>query len=103
FEIEPKTRAPMKEMGAMLDNVPSSCTFDEMIKLLQTGPALASLVELKKQCRLRGVFPVLDVALDEAQRHDGREKFVQLALADTDARVAEGKPVSPRDTRHALL
>ena len=35
----------------------------------------------------RGVFPVLDVALDEAQRHDGREKFVRLALADTDARV----------------
>jgi poly(A) polymerase len=41
------------------------------------------------------VFPVLDVALDEAQRHDGREKFVQLALADTDRRVNEGKPVAP--------
>jgi poly(A) polymerase len=41
------------------------------------------------------VFPVLDVALDEAHRHDGREKFVQLALADTDRRVAEGKPVAP--------
>jgi len=38
---------------------------------------------------------VLDVALDEAQRHDGREKFVQLALADTDARVANGRPVAP--------
>jgi poly(A) polymerase len=35
------------------------------------------------------------VALDEAQRHDGREKFVQLALADTDRRVGEGKPVAP--------
>jgi poly(A) polymerase len=41
------------------------------------------------------VFPVLDVALDEAHRHDGREKFVQLALADTDRRVGEGKPVAP--------
>jgi poly(A) polymerase len=38
---------------------------------------------------------VLDVALDEAQRHDGREKFVQRALADTDRRVGEGKPVAP--------
>jgi len=95
FEIEPKTRAPIKEMAALLDNVPPSRTFDEMIKLLQTGHALASIVELKKQGLHRGVFPVLDVALDEAQRHDGREKFVQLALADTDARVAEGKPVAP--------
>ena len=95
FEIEPKTRAPIKEMAALLDNVPPSRTFDEMIKLLQTGHALASIVELRKQGLHRGVFPVLDVALDEAQRHDGREKFVQLALADTDARVAEGKPVAP--------
>ena len=95
FEIEPKTRAPIKEMAALLDNVPPSRTFDEMIKLLQTGHALASIAELRKQGMHRGVFPVLDVALDEAQRHDGREKFVQLALADTDRRVGEGKPVAP--------
>ena len=95
FEIEPKTRAPIKEMVALLDNVPASRTFDEMIKLLQTGHALASIEELKKQGLHRGVFPVLDVVLDEAQRHDGREKFVQLALADTDRRVGEGKPVAP--------
>jgi poly(A) polymerase len=95
FEIEPKTRAPIREMAALLDNVPPSRTFDEMIKLLQTGHALASIVELKKQGLHRGVFPVLDVALDEAQRHDGRERFVQLALADTDARIAAGRPVAP--------
>ena len=95
FEIEPKTRAPIQEMAALLDNVPASRTFDEMIKLLQTGHALASIGELRKQGLHRGVFPVLDVALDEAQRHDGREKFVQLALADTDRRVGEGKPVAP--------
>jgi len=95
FEIEPKTRAPIKEMAGLLDNVPQSRTFDEMIKLLQTGHALASIEELRKQGLHRGVFPVLDVALDEAHRHDGREKFVQLALADTDRRVGEGKPVAP--------
>ena len=95
FEIEAKTRAPIKEMAALLDNVPASRTFDEMIKLLQTGHALASIQELRKQGLHRGVFPVLDVALDESQRHDGREKFVQLALADTDRRVGEGKPVAP--------
>ena len=95
FEIEAKTRAPIKAMAALLDNVPASRTFDEMIKLLQTGHALASIEELRKQGLHRGVFPVLDVVLDEAHRHDGREKFVQLALADTDRRVSEGKPVAP--------
>jgi poly(A) polymerase len=95
FEIEAKTRTPIKSMAALLDNVPPSRTFDEMIKLLQTGHALASVEELRRHGLHRGVFPVLDVVLDEAQRHDGREKFVRLALADTDRRVAEGKPVAP--------
>ena len=95
FEIEARTRAPIRQMAALLDNIPPSRSFDEMIKLLQTGHALASIEELRKQGLHRGVFPVLDVALDEAHRHDGREKFVQLALADTDRRVAEGKPVVP--------
>ncbi|WP_119153072.1 polynucleotide adenylyltransferase PcnB [Caldimonas tepidiphila] len=95
FDIEPKTREPIQRMAALLDNVPISRMFDEMIKLLQTGHALASLEELRKQGLHRGVFPVLDVVLDEQQRHDGREKFVQLALADTDRRVSEDKPVAP--------
>jgi poly(A) polymerase len=103
FEIEAKTRAPIREMAALLDNVPPSRTFDEMIKLLQTGHALASIVELKKLGLHRGVFPVLDVALEEASRHDGREKFVRLALADTDERVAAGKPVAPSFMLAAML
>ena len=95
FKIEPKTREPIQSLAGLLDNVPPSRTFDEMIKLLQTGHALASVEELRKHGLHRGVFPVLDVVLDEVQRHDGQEKFVRQALADTDRRVAEGKPVAP--------
>ena len=95
FEIEPKTRTPIQAMASLLENVPPSRMFDEMIKLLQTGHSLASLEELRKHGLHRGVFPILDVVLDEAHRHDGREKFIQLALADTDRRVAENKPVAP--------
>jgi hypothetical protein len=36
-------------MAALLENVPQSRMFDEMIKLLQTGHSLASLEELRKQ------------------------------------------------------
>ena len=95
FEIEPKTRAPIRTMAALLDNVPPSRLFDEMIKLLQTGHSLASLAELRKQGLQHGVFPVLDVLMNDAKPDDGREKFVNLALADTDRRVDEGKPVAP--------
>ncbi|MEX8500969.1 polynucleotide adenylyltransferase PcnB [Leptothrix ochracea] len=95
FEIEPHTRAPMRKMADLLANVPASRVFDEMIKLLQTGHALASLEELRKQGLHRGLFPILDAVLDDAHQHNGREKFIQLALSDTDRRVSEGKPVAP--------
>jgi poly(A) polymerase len=103
FEIEPKTREPMRRMADLLDNVPQSRLFDEMIKLLQTGHSLASMEELRKQGLHRGVFPILDVVLDEQKRHDGREKFVQLALTDTDRRVEEGKSVAPSFMLACLL
>src|SRR5262245_18624902 len=95
LEIEPKTRAPMKRMADLLENVPQSRLFDEMIKLLQTGHALASLEQLRKEGLHQGVFPLLDAVLTDAHRHDGREKFIHLALSDTDRRVNEGKPVAP--------
>jgi poly(A) polymerase len=95
FGIDPKTEAPIQRMAALLENVPASRMFDEMIKLLQTGHALASVEELRRHGLHRGVFPILDVVLDEANRHDGRERFVQLALGDTDRRVEEGRSVAP--------
>ncbi|MBX9715722.1 MAG: polynucleotide adenylyltransferase PcnB [Burkholderiaceae bacterium] len=95
FEIEPKTRAPIQAMSALLDNVPQSRLFDEMIKLLQTGHSLASLEELRKQGLHRGTFPVLDTLLDESRGSAAHREFVRLALVDTDRRVSEGKPVAP--------
>lgn len=103
FEIEPKTREPIREMADLLANVPQSRMFDEMIKLLQTGHARASIEQLRKQGLDRGVFPILDVVFDEARRHPGREQFVQLALADTDRRVSEDKPVAPSFLLACLL
>jgi poly(A) polymerase len=103
FEIEPATREPIRRLASLLEAVPQSRLFDEMVKLLQTGHALASLEELRKQGLHRGVFPILDVVLDEAHRHDGRERFIQLALEDTDRRVAENRPVAPSFLLASLL
>ncbi|MEK8087721.1 polynucleotide adenylyltransferase PcnB [Aquabacterium sp. A3] len=103
FELETHTREPVREMAELLANIPQSRLFDEMIKLLQTGHAQASLTELRKQGLDRGVFPILDAVFDEARRHPGREQFVQLALADTDRRVGEGKPVAPSFLLACLL
>ena len=101
FEIDAKTREPIQRAAAWLDNVPQSRLFDEMIKLLQTGHAQASVEELRKQGLDRGVFPVLEAALIGAS--PARQQFVQAALADTDRRVGEGKPVAPSFLLACLL
>jgi len=95
FDIEKATRAPIRSMAALLANVPLSRMFDEMVKLLQTGHALRSIAELKKQGLDRGLFPVLDAAFADDKPNPARETFVRLALENTDARVADGRAVVP--------
>lgn len=91
FEIEESTRAPIKELADLMNNVPAARLFDEMLKLLLSGHALACLTRLRQEGLHHGVLPLLDVVLE--QPHG--EKFVTLALTNTDERVRAGKPVSP--------
>ena len=103
FDVEPATRKPIKKMSALLANVPPSRLFDEMIKLLQTGHALASIEELRKQGLDRGMFPVLDAVLAAKSANPARDAFVRMALQDTDRRVQEGRPVAPSFMLACLL
>ncbi len=103
FALERHTKAPVKAMSKLLANVPASRLFDEMIKLLQTGHALASLDELKRQDLGTGLFSLLDAALAGVQPGSPREAFVRLALQNTDERVADGRPVVPSFMLACLL
>jgi poly(A) polymerase len=98
FGLEAATERPVRSMAPLLANVPISRLFDEMVKLLQTGHALASVEQLRKYGLIGGtlgVFPVLDAALAPSQPNPARETFVRLALEDTDRRVNEGRAVVP--------
>jgi poly(A) polymerase len=90
FELEKKTAAPLVQSQDLLADVPQSRLFDEMLKLLQTGHALASIEQLKKLGMARGIYPLLDVVVERAD-----QPFVSAALKDTDRRVGEDKPVAP--------
>jgi poly(A) polymerase len=90
FKFEDKTVAPLREMKGLLADVPQSRLFDEMLKLLQTGHSLASIAQLKFLGLGTGIYPLLDVVVENAE-----EPFLKLALQDTDRRVGEGKPVAP--------
>ncbi|WP_414444000.1 polynucleotide adenylyltransferase PcnB [Burkholderia sp. 22PA0106] len=91
FDIEPHTRDPIKPLADLIGNVPAARLFDEMLKLLLSGHALACLKQLRSEGLHHGLLPLLDVVLEQPQG----EKFITLALNNTDARVRAGKSVSP--------
>ena len=91
FGIAAPTRAPIKVMAPLINNVPVARVFDEMLKLLMSGHAMACLQQLRKEGLHHGLLPLLDVVLEQPLG----ERFVTLALANTDERVRDGKPVSP--------
>ncbi len=99
FSIAQPTRAPIKVMAALINNVPAARVFDEMLKLLMSGHAMACLRQLRQEGLHHGLLPLLDVVLEQPLG----ERFVTLALANTDERIREGKPVSPSFLFASLL
>ncbi|MEF8697799.1 MAG: polynucleotide adenylyltransferase PcnB [Candidatus Accumulibacter sp. UW26] len=91
LSIDPEARRPIREMGSLIENVPPSRLFDEMLKLLTSGHAVRCVTRLREEGLHHGLLPLLDVILDQALG----ERFVMLALEATDRRVREGKPISP--------
>jgi poly(A) polymerase len=90
FKLDAKTAKPLAECKVLLNDVPQSRLFDEMLKLLQTGHALDSIEQLKKLGLAQGIYPLLDLVVERAE-----QPFITAALNDTDRRVGEGKPVAP--------
>jgi len=97
--IDGSTRAPIKRLAPLLEHVPPPRLFEEMLKLLLSGHANACLRQLRNEGLHKGLLPLLDVILDQPLG----ERFVTLALAQTDERVLADRPVSPAFLFAALL
>ncbi len=89
--IDPAAREPIRAMADLLENVPAARLFDEMLKLLTSGHAVKCLTQLRSEGLHHGLLPLLDVILEQPRG----EKFVMLALENTDKRVRSGKSISP--------
>ena len=83
-----------------MERVPPARLFDEMLKLLLSGHASACLRQLRDVGLHKGLLPLLDVILEQPLG----ERFVTLALAQTDERVlAEPAGVAGVPVRRAAL
>jgi poly(A) polymerase len=99
LQIDQDTAAPIGDLAPLLRNVPPSRLFEEMLKLLLSGHALSCVLDLRSRGLHHGLLPMLDVILEQPLG----ERFITLALKNTDERVRQEKPVSPGFLFAALL
>ena len=97
--IDPASEEPLQSMAGLIENVPASRLFDEMLKLLTCGHAMDCLQRLRQDGLHQGMLPLLDVVLEQPSG----AAFIELALDRTDHRVRAGKTVSPSFLFAALL
>ena len=94
FTLDPATEAPISELRHLLTQVPAARLFDETLKLFLTGHGERSLAVLRRRGLLAVLYPGVDRYL--AQHPDSLvEQLLVAGLANTDARVAAGKAVTP--------
>lgn len=99
MNIDPATAQPIFGMKELLSNVPEARLLDEMLKLLLSGYAVECIKKLRAMHLHHGLLPMLDVILEQPMG----ERFVMLALENTDQRIRDDKPTSPAFLFAALL
>lgn len=101
MQIDATTAKPIGDLAPLLQNVPPSRLFDEMLKLLLCGHAETCVADLRARGLYHGLLPVLDMV--HTHTHTLGERFITLVLKNTDERVQQEKSVSPGFLFAALL
>ena len=101
FTIEEKTEKPINELAHLLESISTARLFDETIKLMTGGDAEKTFELLRRYRPGDYLFAPTFRALDKLSGPPC--KLVELALRNTDGRLAEGKSVTPAFLFAALL
>lgn len=102
FRIDADSEKLLWDLGCLLEDIPAARLYEEVMKLFLGGCALTTFELLRHYDLFRYLFPHTDAVL--AQEEQGFPiTFVSRALENTDARLAEGKPVTPAFLYAALL
>lgn len=102
FRIHPGTERHVPAMGRLLADIAPARLYDEVIKLFLTGHGLTSFERLRHDGLFEYLFPDTERCLGGEDEGFPRT-LISHALANTDQRVAENKPVIPAFIFAALL
>ncbi len=101
FTIEEKTEKPIDELAHLLESISTARLFDETIKLMAGGHAVKTFELLRRYRPGMYLFAPTFRALEKISGPPS--KLVDLALENTDSRLAAGKSVTPAFLFAALL
>lgn len=102
FRIEPEGEACLPRLAARLGDVPPARLFEEVLKLFQGGCALDTYELLRHHGLFAPLFPATEAAL-AAETGGFPDVVLPRALAGTDERVRQDKPITPAFLFAALL
>lgn len=109
MEIAPETSKPIKELSSLMANIPAARMFEEFLKLFISGKAVANYHMLREYHLFKFFFPAVDQAL-ENQTNDLLdtqpellERFIILAMENTDKRINNEQRVTPAFLFAAML
>lgn len=100
FEISPETDTPIREFGELLAQIPSARLFEESLKLVLGGQALATFHLLREYELFQYLFPATS---EFVENNDHALKLVENTMRNTDKRIQAGKSVTPYFFLSALL
>jgi len=101
FGIEKHSATPIRPLAPMLRDIPAARLFEEVLKLFLNGyaePTFEMLVDLEL---FEPLFPASSKALEYNPTYT--HTLISEALANTDLRVQQNKPVTPAFLFAALL
>ena len=102
FRVDPESEAKIYELGYLLKDIPAARLFDEVLKLFLGGYALQTFELLRHYNLFEYLFPLTEEELAREENHFPHT-LVARALANTDERIEQGKPVTPAFLYAALL
>lgn len=104
FELEPGVAAAIPKLAGLLADVSSARLYEEVLKLFLGGAAVRTYQLLRQYGLFGFLFPDTEVCLANVTEEDvAAIRVVEHALENTDARIAQGKPVIPAFLFAAML
>jgi poly(A) polymerase len=101
FGIEKHSATPIRPLAPMLRDIPSARLFEEVLKLFLSGYAEATFEMLVDLELFEPLFPASNKALEYNPTYT--HTLISEALANTDLRIKQNKPVTPAFLFAALL